>query len=120
MFTELCPNCLSVSVGQVSSDNGLPYVSMNVIIKDTEHKSLFGFKKLSFLRFTTWSVGGVQDLIALMGLVKPSKYLSSLREGSAAISLLIPFLKPITSIAACEYPVGLDEFMGPEGTGSGP
>ena len=40
--------------------------------------------------------------------------------GYAAISLLIPFLKPISSIAAGEYPVGLDEGMGPEGTGSGP
>ena len=39
--------------------------------------------------------------------------------GYAAISLLIPFLKPISSIAAGEYPVGLDEDMGPEGTGSG-
>ena len=29
-------------------------------------------------------------------------------------------LKPISSIAAGEYPVGLDEDMGPEGTGSGP
>ena len=29
-------------------------------------------------------------------------------------------LKPISSIAAGEYPVGLDEGMGPEGTGSGP
>ena len=53
-------------------------------------------------------------------LLKPSKYLSSLREGYAAISLLIPFLKPISSIAAGEYPVGLDEDMGPEGTVSGP
>ena len=53
-------------------------------------------------------------------LLKPSKYLSSLREGYAAISLLISFLKPISSIAAHEYPVGLDEDMGPEGTGSGP
>ena len=52
--------------------------------------------------------------------LKPSKYLSSLREGYAAISLLIPFLKLISSIAAGEYPVGLDEGMGPEGTGSGP
>ena len=40
--------------------------------------------------------------------------------GYAAISLLIAFLKPISSIAAAEYPVGLDEGMGPEGTGSGP
>ena len=71
------------------------------------------------------SIGGVQDLIALMGLgnyekasLKASKYLSSLREGYAAISLLIPFLKPISSIATAEYPVGLDEDMGPEETGS--
>ena len=35
------------------------------------------------------------------------------------LSLLIPFLKPISSRAG-EYPVGLDEGMGPEGTGSGP
>ena len=49
-------------------------------------------------------------------LLKPSKYLSSLRVGYAAISLLIPFLEPISSIAAADYP----EDMGPEGTGSGP
>ena len=111
----------------MSSDNGLPHVSLKVSIKDTEHKSLFSFKKLLFLRFTTWSVGGVQDLIALMGLcnyerllLKPSKYLSSLREGYAAISLLIPFLNHISSIAAGEYPVGLEEDMAPEGTGAGP
>ena len=53
-------------------------------------------------------------------LLKLLKYISSLREGYAAISLLIPFLKPISSIAAGEYPVGLDEDMDPEGTGSGP
>ena len=53
-------------------------------------------------------------------LLKPSKYLSSLREGYAGISLLIPFLKPISSMAAGEYPVCLDEGMGPEVTGSGP
>ena len=53
-------------------------------------------------------------------LLKPSKYLSSLREGYAAISLLIHFLKHISSIAAAEYPVGLDEDMSPEETGSGP
>ena len=52
--------------------------------------------------------------------MKPSKYLSSLREGYAAISLLIPFVNPISSTAAVEYPVGLVEDMGPEGTGSGP
>ena len=49
-------------------------------------------------------------------ILKPSKYLSSFREGYAAISLLIPFLKPIRSIAAGEYAVGLDEDMGPEMT----
>ena len=32
----------------------------------------------------------------------------------------MPFLNPISSIAADEYPVGLDEDMGPEGNGSGP
>ena len=53
-------------------------------------------------------------------LLKPSKYLSSLREGYTAIYLIIPFLEPICSIAAAEYPVGLDEDMGPEGAGSGP
>ena len=53
-------------------------------------------------------------------LLKPSKYFSSLKEGYAAIFLLIPFLKPISSMVAGEYPVGLDEGMGPEGTGSGP
>ena len=36
------------------------------------------------------------------------------------LSLLIPFLKPISSVAAGEYPIGLDEGMGPEETGSGP
>ena len=35
------------------------------------------------------------------------------------LSLLIPFLKPISSIEAGEYPEGLDEDMGPEGTGLG-
>ena len=34
-----------------------------------------------------------------------------------SLFLLILFLKPISSIAAGEYPVGLDEDMGPEGTG---
>ena len=52
-------------------------------------------------------------------LLKPSKYLSSFREGYADISLLIPFLNPISSIAAIEYTVGLDEVMGPEETGAG-
>ena len=40
-----------------------------------------------------------------------------LLEGYAAISLLIPFLKLISSIAAGEYAAGLDEDMGPEMTG---
>ena len=53
-------------------------------------------------------------------LLKPSKHISSLREGYAAISLLIPFLKPISSMAAGEYAAGLDEGMVPERTGSGP
>ena len=118
---------MSISVSQVSSDNGLPHVSLKVGIKDTEHKSLFGFKMLLFLRFTTWSVGGFQDLIALVGLgnyekasFEAMKDLFIFEEGYAAISLLIPFLKPISSIAAGEYLVGLDEDMDPEGTGSGP
>ena len=53
-------------------------------------------------------------------LLKPSKYLSSFREGYAVISLFIPFLKLISSIAAREYTADLDEDMGPEVTGSGP
>ena len=53
-------------------------------------------------------------------LLKPAKYLSSFREGYAAISLLIPFSNPMSSISDVEYPVGLDEDTGPEGTGSGP
>ena len=36
------------------------------------------------------------------------------------MSLLIPFLKPISSIAAGEYRVGLDADMDPERTLSGP
>ena len=95
---------------------------MKVSIEDTEHEGLFGFKKLLFLKFTTWIIDWIQDLSALVGLgnyeyasLKPSKYLSSLREGYAALSLLIPFLKPISSITAGEYQVGLDEGMGQEG-----
>ena len=34
--------------------------------------------------------------------------------------LLIPFLNSMSSITAVEYPVALDEDMGPEGTGAGP
>ena len=41
-------------------------------------------------------------------------------EGYAAFYLLIPFLKPISSMASGDYPVGLDEDMGPEKTGSDP
>ena len=68
MFTELIPDCLSISVDQVSSDNGLPHVSLKVSIADTEHESLFGLKKLFFLSFTTWIIVGFHDLFALMGL----------------------------------------------------
>ena len=49
-------------------------------------------------------------------LLKISKYLSSFTEWYAVISLLLPFLNPMSSIAAVEYPVGLVEAMGPEGT----
>ena len=68
MFTELFPYCLSISVGQVSSDNGPPHVSLKVSIEDTEHEGLFGFRMLLFLRCTTWSIDVFQYLIALMGL----------------------------------------------------
>ena len=114
----------------MASDNGLPHVSLKVSIKDTKHEGLFGLKKalvpqVHYLEYS-WGSGPHCThgswVLATMSrlLLKPSKYLSSLREGYAAISLLIPFLKPISSIAAGEYPVGLDEGMGPEGTGSGP
>ena len=77
--------------------------------------------------FSTWSIGGVQDLIALMGLGNYEKAslegikVSFIFEGRVCsyVSLNTP-LKPISSIAAAEYPVGLDEEMGPQGTGSGP
>ena len=52
----------------MSSDNGLPHVSLKVSIEDTNDEGLFSLKKLLFLRITTWSIVGVQDLIALMGL----------------------------------------------------
>ena len=127
MLTELFPYCLNISVGQMSSDNGLPHVSLEVSIEDTKHEGLFSLKKLLFLRFTTWSIVGIEDLIALMGLgnyeqapLEAIKVSFILREGYAATSLLIPFLKPISSVAAGEYPVGLDEGMGLDGTGSGP
>ena len=126
MLTELFPYCLSISVGQMSPDNGLPHVSLEVSIEDTKHEGLFSLKKL----FSSGALPGVllgsrtslhSWVLATMNrlLLKPSKYLSSFREGYAALSLLIPFLKPISSMAAGEYPVGLDEDMGPERTGSG-
>ena len=62
--------------------------------------------------FHSWDLATTKRL-----LLKQSKYLSFLREGYAAISLLIPFLKHISSIAAAKYPEGLDEDMGPEGAG---
>ena len=68
MFTDLFPDCLRISVGKVSSGNGLPHVTLKVSIEDTEHEGLFGFKKLLFLRLNTWGIGRVQDLIALVGL----------------------------------------------------
>ena len=87
MFTEL-------SLGsQMSPDNGLTHVSLKVSIKDPTHKSLFGFKELLLFRFTTWGIGGyntslhLRDLATLNRLLlKPSKYLTSFREGYAAIS----------------------------------
>ena len=85
------------------------YVSQKVSIKDTKHKSLFGFKELSLFRFTTWSIGGVKDLITFMRLSNYEKASPEAikvplicREGYAAISLLIPFLNPMSSIAADE------------------
>ena len=124
MLTELLPYSLSISRSQMSPDNGLTNVSLEVGIENTKHEGLFSLKKLFFFRFTTWRIVGIQDLTALRVLatmnrllLKPSKYLSSFREGYAAISLLIPFVKPISSIAAGECPVGLDEDMGPEMTG---
>ena len=68
MLTELFPYCLSISVGQISPDNGLPHVSLEVSIEDTKHEGLFSLKKLFFFRFTTWTIVGIQDLTAFMGL----------------------------------------------------
>ena len=120
MFTQLFPNLLSISLGQVSSDNGLPHVSLKVSIKGTKHEGLFGFKKFLFLRFPTWSIGGVQDLIALKGL---GNY-----EKDSLEAIKIPFIFEgrvcsyfsFNTLFDGEYPVGLDEDMGPEGTCSGP
>ena len=68
MLTELFPYCLSISVGQMPLDNGLPHVSLEVGIEDTKHEGLFSLKKLCFFRFTTWSIDGIQDLTTFMGL----------------------------------------------------
>ena len=56
MLTELFPYCLSISVGQISPDNGLPHVSLEVGIEDTEHEGLFSLKKLFFLEYS-WDPG---------------------------------------------------------------
>ena len=68
MLTELFLYCLSISVGQMSPDNGLPHVSLEVGIEDTKHEGLFSLKKLFFFRLTTWSIVGIQDLIAFVSL----------------------------------------------------
>ena len=68
MVTELFPYCVSISVGQMSPDNGLPHVSLEVGTEDTKHEGLFSLKKLFFFRFTTWSIVGIQDLSAFVGL----------------------------------------------------
>ena len=82
---------------------------------------------LLFFRFTTWSIFGVQDLIALMGLgnyeqapLEATK-VPFIFEGRVCSYLSLSTLfETISSIAGGEYPVGLDEGMGPEGTGSHP
>ena len=68
MLTELFPHCLSISVGQMSPDNGLPHVSLEVGIEDTKHEGLFSLRNLFCFRFTTWSIVGIQDLTTFMGL----------------------------------------------------
>ena len=68
MLTELFPYCLCISIGQMSPDNGFPHVSLEVGIEDTKHEGLFGLKKLFFFRLTTWSIVGIQDLTAFVGL----------------------------------------------------
>ena len=49
-------------------DNGLPHVSLEVGIEITKHEDLFSLKKLLFFKFTTWSLIGIKDLTAFMGL----------------------------------------------------
>ena len=68
MVTELFPYGLSISVGLMAPDNGLPHVSLEVGIEDTKYEGLFSFKKLFCFRFTTWSIDGIQDHIAFVGL----------------------------------------------------
>ena len=69
-FSVIFPYCLSISVGQLSSDNGLPHVSLKVSIEDTEHEGLLGFKKLLFLSFTTWIIGGSKASLRLCVFVE--------------------------------------------------
>ena len=45
MLTELFPYCLSISVGQMSPDNGLAHVSLEVGIEDTKHEGLTEFRQ---------------------------------------------------------------------------
>ena len=68
MLTELFPYCLSISVGLMSPDNGLPHVSLEVSIEDTKHEGLFSLKKLLLFRFTAWSIVGIQYHTAFVGL----------------------------------------------------
>ena len=68
MGGALEPYCLSISAGKMSSDNGLPHVSLEVGIEDTKHEGLFSLEKLFLFRFTAWSIVGIQHLIALEGL----------------------------------------------------
>ena len=70
MLTELFLYSLSISVGQMSPDNGLPHISLEVGIEDTKHEGLFSLKKFLFFRFTAWSLVGIQDVTAFMGLGK--------------------------------------------------
>ena len=55
MLTELFPYCLSISVGQMSPDNALPHVSLEVGIEDTKHEGLFSLKS----SFSSVSLPGV-------------------------------------------------------------
>ena len=68
MLTELFPYSLSISRSEMSPDSGLPHVSLEVGIEDTKHEGLCSLKKLFFFRITTWSIVGIQDLTAFVGL----------------------------------------------------